>query len=198
MGLKGKPLESENSFLILSFCQVSCLILLRAWTNRSCGGRRFCPSTAQEQIRNGITKEPVAQCQACCLRFRVCVQYGCLHRAGVLFSEDTLIKELLYWKKAKCFFFESRPSTGGTEENVCTHVESSFCWINVTISRGSSETSTEVFTKVWTAPHSAWGYPGKRSFFALSLHSLCLYFLMRSVPQHTSSMEITSYLEIIR
>jgi hypothetical protein len=66
--------------------------------------------------------------------------------------------------------------------------------INIPISKESSETSTEVFTNIWKAPHSAWGCPGKRSFFALSPHSLCLYCLRRSVPQHTISMEITSYL----
>lgn len=136
-----------------------------------------------------------SSCQGCCLRFRVCVQYGCLHHAGVLFPEDTLIKESLYWKKAKCFFFESRPRTRGTEENVCTtHGEFFLLAINIPISKESSETSTEVFTNIWKAPHSAWGCPGKRSFFALSPHSLCLYCLRRSVPQHTISMEITSYL----
>ena len=64
VGLKRKPLESENSFLILSFCQEPCLILLRAQTNRSCDGRWFCPSAAQEQIRSGITGEPVAHARA--------------------------------------------------------------------------------------------------------------------------------------
>lgn len=123
----------------------------------------------------------------------ICFQHGCLHCPGALFPEDTLIKESLYWRIAKCFSSERWPRTRGTEKkkqrwhsvsiisfsgNQCRHFQQSF------------ETSTEVFhththKKKGSTPPPKHGPPTQMIPSCLIPIPL-VYFLARTPPQHTA------------